>query len=137
MLKTDQGMSLVEVLVASVTVAVLAGGTMTSFLAAIRISEGGAGLVEAAHYGQQTLERLRNKVACGEGSPGEWFSPACAPTLPPPNSFDPSDPTDGIPGSGMYSGSRTYTVTPEDCDGVGGAGDCFKVVVKVQWTPPQ
>ena len=131
MLKTEQGMTLAEVLVASVTVAVLAGGTMTSFLAAVRISEKGAGLVEAANYGQQTLERLRNKIACGEGTPGEWFSPACAPAVLPNNQADP------LPPGALYGGSRTYTVTSQDCDGVGGAGDCFKVVVKVAWTLPQ
>ena len=129
--RDEQGMSLIEVLVGAAIAAVLVGGLMGAFLTAMRISARGSVNTEAAGLVQQTLERLRNKVACGEGNPGEWFNSACAPTLPPANTSDP------IVGGALFGGTRTYTVTPEDCDGVpGGPSNCLKVVAKVSWTPP-
>jgi type II secretory pathway pseudopilin PulG len=136
---STRGASLIEILVGIVVASVLVAGLMGAFLTAMRISARGGGNTEAAALTQQTLERLRNKVACGSS----WFGGAnCGATLPSPNSFDPgagNDPATGLP-PGALNGtgvSRTYTVTSDDCDGVGGAGDCFKVAAKVHWMPPQ
>ena len=130
--RSERGASLIEVLVGSVIGAVLVAGLMAAFLTALRISESGSGNVEAASLAQQTLERFRNMIACGQSNPVEWFDTSCnATSLPPPNWPDP------LAGGAMYGGTRVYTVTPDDCDGVGGAGDCFKVVATVSWTQPQ
>ena len=124
---SQQGTSLAEVLVGSLIGAVLVAGLMAAFLTALRVSESGGGNTEAASRAQQTLERFRNMVACDTG----WFGGAnCGATPPPADSADPL-------GGALYGGTRTYTVTSADCDGVGGAGDCFKVVTKVSWTQPQ
>ena len=125
----ERGTSLIEVLVGSVIGAVLVAGLMAAFLTALRVSEHGGGNTEAASLAQQTLERFRNEIACG---PGSWFDVACNPSALPANAPDP------LGGGALYgSGTRSYTVTPADCDGVGGVGDCFKVVAKVSWTQPQ
>ena len=120
-----------EVLAASLITALLAGGVIMSFLAAVRISERPAAAVEAASYAEQTLERYRNMVACDNST---WFTPACAPKL----GLPLNDP-DVIAGGPLQAlgATRNYTVTPDDCDGDGTLGDCFKVTVNVHWTPLQ
>jgi hypothetical protein len=129
----DHGVGLAEVLIGGAIGSVLVAGMMATFLAVARLSESHYGNIEAAALTQQTLERFRNRIACDD----PWFQPAtCAATgLPAPNSFDPSGAT-GLLAGALYGGTRRYTVTPDDCDGVGGAGDCFRVIAKVSWTPP-
>ena len=125
--RDKRGMSLIEVLVAASIASVLVGGLMAAFLTAMRISTRSSSGAEAAGLVQQTLERLRNKVACDSS----WFGGAnCGATPPPPNTPDP------LVGGALFGGTRTYTVTAADCDGVGGPGDCLKVVAKASWTPP-
>jgi hypothetical protein len=121
-------MTLIEVLVGSVIGSVLVAGLMAAFLTALRVSGRGTGGTEAGSYAQETLERFRNRIACDD----VWFGPPC-------NFLAPVAAADALPGGALYGpgASRTYTITPEDCDGVGGAGDCFKVVTKVSWTQPQ
>lgn len=124
----NRGGTLIEVLVGSVIGAVLVGGLMASYVTALRISQTGAGGTEAAGFAQATLERQRNKIACDD----PWFPVA-------PCGFGGAivGAPDGLPPGALYgTGTRTYDVTPDDCDGVGGVGDCFKVAVKVSWTPP-
>ena len=127
--RDKRGMSLIEVLVAAAIASVLVGGLMAAFLTAMRISVRGGSNTEAAGLVQQTLERFRNRVAC---DPGSWFGGAnCGATPPPANTPDP------LVGGALFGGTRVYTVTPEDCDGVpGGPSNCLKVVAKVSWTPP-
>lgn len=118
----ERGVTLVEVLVGGLIGSVLVAGVMSAFLTAIRINRLGDTHAEAAALAQQELEKFRNNVACDDPV---LFSGACT--------------------AGSTSGSetlpsgetRTYTIDPADCDGVGGVGDCFKVVSKVTWTPPQ
>jgi prepilin-type N-terminal cleavage/methylation domain-containing protein len=138
---TRKGMTLVEILVAAVLVSLIAGGVLIAYLTAIRISKGSSVETDAAFLGQQTIERFRNHVACddswytGPGPGPECTADTSDPDLPTAWRNDP----DGIPAGSQLaqlSGSRTYQVTPADCDGVGGAGDCLQVEVKVRWTPP-
>ncbi len=135
--RVERGVTLVEVLVASVVMAVLAGGTLLAFVSAIRISQRGPVNAEAADYAQQTLERYRNLIACDSA----WFQNPCIPAaVLPTNVFDPQFPLTGLPAKALYgTGTRKFTVTPDDCDGngfPGGFSDCYKVAVTVSWTPP-
>ena len=127
-LLVERGTSLIEVLVGSLIGAVLVTGLMAAFLTALRITSVGQGNTEAAALAQQTLERFRNRIACDTG----WFNAPCAPGALPSNVSDPLS-----PGALYNTGTRKYTVTSADCDGVGGPGDCFKVVAKVSWTQPR
>ena len=88
--------------------------------------------VEASGYAEQTLERFRNMIACDTGGGGEWFDTTCAATALPAGVADPLPIGSELPGGA----TRTHTVVPADCDGVGGVGDCFRVIVNVTWTPP-
>lgn len=126
-LSAQRGTSLVEVVVGSLIASVLVAGLMAAFLTALRISSVGGGNVEASSLVQQTLERFRNRVACDDA----WFNPVTcfASSLPPANSSDP------LSAGAMFGGTRTYTITQANCGT--GLGDCFKVVAKVSWTPPQ
>ena len=126
----ERGMTLIEVLAAAVIGTVLVGGVMAAFLTAMRLGQQGGGTSEAATYAQETLERYRNHIACDDAA---WFNPAtCAFVGPIAGS-----PVPALPGGALFGGAtRTYSVAAADCDGVGGAGDCFKVMTKVAWTPP-
>ncbi|OGX41157.1 MAG: hypothetical protein A3C53_06335 [Omnitrophica WOR_2 bacterium RIFCSPHIGHO2_02_FULL_68_15] len=132
--RRTRGATLTEVLVASAIGAVLVAGLMATFLTALRISSHGQGNVEAASLAQQTLERFRNHIACDD-SPlaGGWFDPTtCAAVALPTN-----EPYALPAGTKLLNGAREYTVTAADCDGDDTAGDCFKVVTKLTWDPPQ
>jgi Tfp pilus assembly protein PilV len=132
-LRGERGVGLIEVLIGGAIGSILVAGMMATFLAVARMTESGYGNIEAAALTQQTLERFRNRIACDDA----WFQPAtCAATgLPAPNSFDPTSATGLMPGA-LYGGTRRYSVIAADCDGIGGAGDCFRVIAKVNWTPP-
>ena len=129
---TNRGFSLVEVMVGSVAMVLLAGGTMMAFVSARRIAQEGSNMTKAASYLQQSLERNRNMIACDTA----WFDASCNPN-PNPGGLPDSTPDPFASPSDMYGGSRKVTVTPMDCDGVGGTGDCFEVAVTVHWNPPQ
>ncbi len=124
----NQGLTQIEVLAASVIAAVIAGGTMTAFLTASKLTQTAPRDTEAALAAQDTLERFRNHIACDDA----WFDPAsCGMT----GALSGSDPLPA--GSQLPGGARNYTVTPADCDGNGSAGDCLQVSVTVTWSPPQ
>ncbi len=113
---------------AAVLGSVIAGGTMMAFTTAVRLSQRSlVGGVQGGDLAQETIERMRNHIACDDG----WFNATCtatAATLPAANSADP------LPAGivkDKYNGTRNYTVTPETCGGA--VGDCLKVEVKVHW----
>lgn len=137
MLSPRSGITLVEILIAALVGVMIAGGTMLAFVSAKKTSVGAAGVVEAADFAQQTIERFRNKIACDNS---DWFTAAtCATTLP----AAPAWTADGLPASpGPLSmigqgGIRRYQVTPLDCDNDGTVGDCFQVDANVRWSPRQ
>ena len=127
------GFSLLEVLVASVITLVVVVGTAAAFVTAARMTraQSNTGNIEAAGYARETVERFRNMIACD--SP--WFDPAtCAPTSIPAG-WQP-DPLPGAAGSESILATgmlRCYRVTQQDCDGVGGVGDCLAVEARVCW----
>ena len=113
-------MTLIEILMALVVLAVLAGGTLMAFVTAIRISRASGTGQATIFLAQQTAERFRNKIACNQGEPASdtWYDGTAACDAAPP--VGPQiDPVTGA----------TYEVTPVDCDGVGGPGDCLQVQV--------
>ena len=120
----DRGMTLIEIIVASVIGLLIAGGALMVFVTATRIS--GRSSTDAPFVAQQTLEAFRNLIACEDQT---WFDPSncTATSLPAP--WTPHTP---LPG-GTKATARDYQVTAVDCDGVGGPGDCFQVQVKVTY----
>jgi len=120
-----------EVLIASLIVALIAAGTMMAFVAAARMTraQSNPGVSEATGYVRETAEKFRNYIACTP----PWFDTACAPTLPGGWQADPL-PVGGGSNSILSTPSRRcYQVTPQDCDGVGGVGDCFAIEVRMCW----
>ena len=131
--ETERGVTLLEILVASIVGVLLAGGTMMAFVMSKKVSANAAGRVEAADLAQQTLERFRNRIACDDA----WFTAStCAPGPGLPTGWT----SDVLPvGSSLLAqgGARQYRVTPRDCDGDGATGDCFQVENRITWSPPQ
>lgn len=132
----ERGMTLLEVLVAALVASVVAGGTATAFVAAARMThaQSNPGTVEAGGYARETADRLRTRVACD----GVWFTAdaACAPTgaVPAAWTADPLPaPAAGVESFLTTGARRCYRVTPQDCDGAGGPGDCLAVQVNVCW----
>ena len=132
-----RGFTLMEIVAASVIGALVAGGTMTAFVMAVKFSQKASSRTEATQLAQQTLEKFRDRVACrgsGQTQGDAWYDAACNADAPLGSTSDP------IPGSSVlpqFNGARTYSVVPWDCDGDGMPGDCMKVVTKVTWTPPE
>ena len=135
----ERGLTLLEVLIAAVIAAVVAGGTAVSFATAARMmrAPSNSGAVEAGGYARQTAERLRTNIACDGG----WFTAdaACAPTaaVPPPPGIWTSDPlpapTAGVESILTTGARRCYRVASQECDGAAPAGDCLSVEVNVCW----
>lgn len=144
-----EGMTLVEILIATVIGGMIAAGTLQAFIAAIRISRIGSENSHVAFLAQETIERLRNNIACDNAG---WFNPAaCNQGLTQVAVNDPPNPA--VPRLNW----RRFSVVPDnntaslDLDGDGtiepsepanvevlGAGqtDYFVVTVNVDWTPP-
>jgi len=123
------GYTLVEVVVASFLASVVAGGTMMAFVTAARMTQrqGDVRFAEASGLAQQTVEKFRNYVEAGQPwltskAPLGW----CLDQLP-------SSVVAGTESILKMSARRCYRVTPEDCDGVGGPGDCYALQVAVCW----
>ncbi len=126
------GTTLAEVLIGGAILTVIIAGTSIAFGTAARIegSFNGPKYVEAASYGQDWLESLRNHVATDDpfftlppasgghtpagGAVSAWFNddPSTAPVL------------------------RRYQVGALDCDGDGTPGDCVKVSTRICWNEP-
>ena len=138
--RARSGITLVELIAASVAVALLAAVTLIAFLTSARISSQSNQHVGAAYLLQQTIERFRNQVACDNTTnvPGadptsptpQWFGANCASVA----DFNANEPLP--PG---YT-TRDYKVQAVDCDQDTknpGVPDCFEVTATVHWDPPQ
>ena len=140
-MKDVTGFTLIEILAASILAAMVAGGTMSAFVTASRIlqAKNAVGSAEASGYAQQTIEQLRNFIACD--SP--WFTndAACTPSAALPTAWQ----ADPLPAAEAGTRSilattakRCYRVLPQNCDqpnGIeaSGSGNCFAVQVRVCW----
>lgn len=84
---------------------------------------------EAMGFAQETVEKPRNHVAVddtwfNDNADGVWHDeplPVAATG------------TESINQPPANAAERRYCVVPEDCDGVDGVGDCFRVEVQVCW----
>jgi prepilin-type N-terminal cleavage/methylation domain-containing protein len=132
MKRADSGFSLVEVLVASVLAAVVAAGTMASFVTSARITRwhNATTMSEAGGHSLELLEQFRNVV--GADATGDFFKDnAGAGWLPIP--IGTIKGTTSALSVTHQAATREYKVTAIDCDGVGGTGDCYALSVKTDW----
>ena len=131
----SQGLTLVEVVVASLLLALIAGGTMLAIAASVKHGRSSLDVVDAIELAQQTAERLRNHVACDDA----WFNPSCT-AVNVSQTDDPISPDHPIkkidPGA-----HRFYTEVPWDCVAnlsvPPGTYNCSKLEVTVTHTPLQ
>ena len=137
------GLTLVEVMTASVIGVLVAAGTAQAFLFATKVARQSVATVEAAGYAAQTLERFRNRIACDDvwfnGSTACNFGGLMDPDLPTTLRSDPLP--SGSSGSAFlnpnFTPVRQYRVQPADCDGnTGTTGECYRVEVTVSWGSP-
>ncbi len=112
-----RGVTLTEVVMASVTGALLAAGTLTSFVLAVRVRQRSTLGFEALGPALATIERERNRVNCLNA----MFVPPCTPIGVPP----------GTPGIG----ATTYRITPIDA-GPPVGHDYFEVEVRTTYDVP-
>ena len=128
---SDQGFTLLEVMVASVIAGVVAAGTLVSFVAAGRMMavQDNVSVEEATTYGQESLEHFRNHIACEP----PWFNAACSYVGPVGWTADPlPNPAGGGSESILKTvAKRCYLVTPSDCGD--GPSSCYSVDVRVCW----
>lgn len=131
--RNPRGISLIEILVASVIGALLAGGTLMAMTMGVKLTRGSVMTGDVSAYAAQTIERNRNRIACDDA----WFNSNCtfvgpggeqneAPSLPTDSSLEP-----------LPDVSRRFTVEAKDCDGDGALGDCYRMAVSLQWEPPE
>lgn len=121
------GFTLLEVMISVILLAILSLGVLASFAMASKISQESSEHTEGGVQAQQTIERNRNHVACDDAG---WFDANCNPIT--------QAATNDAIGAGRLpalGGTRNYTAAPDNCGGI--AGDCVKVQVNVNWTPPQ
>ena len=139
----NAGFTLIEIIVAAVLGFFIAAGTMMAFTTSVKIAENSSSESEGAFLAEQTLERLRNSIACRQVAAGEnqtdaWYDQNCAadaPAAAADNLPVVAPPPGSILGFGPVG--RNYTTTAVDCDGDGATGDCYQVQVTVNWNPPQ
>ena len=129
----QRGLTLVEVVVAAVIGALVAGGTLMAFVMAQQLTQIASTQVESVYHAQQTVDRFRTRIACrqvGETSDA-WLNEEC-------NAMTPFTKTDTLPTDSSGSViSREYEVVPVDLDPPDGKVDYFKVVTKVTWKPAE
>ncbi len=131
-MQTERGVTLIEILAASLIGALLAGGSLIAFTASALMTRESVTMVEASDYAVQTIEAYRNRIACDD----VWFDASCNLL---PQAWAPDAPAFPAGQSALqpFFFDRQYQVVPLDCDGVGGTGDCYQVDVRLRWVPVQ
>ncbi len=133
--RADQGMTLIEVLAASVIGALLAAGTILALVMGVKLSRASVTSSDASAYAAQTIERNRNRIACDDA----WFNSGCTYAGPGPSVEQPDAPALPTDSSlePLPDVNRRFTMEPKDCDGVDGPGDCYLMTVLLHWDPPE
>jgi prepilin-type N-terminal cleavage/methylation domain-containing protein len=132
---SQRGVTLLEILISSLIVSVVVGGTMMAYLTALRIAREAIYFSEATAFAVQTFERFRSRMACDDA----WLDPAsCGAGVGLPVVWTADPLPGGAQGSKLPQGSRQYILAPgpDDFDG-DGIRDYYQVMVKVSWVPPQ
>lgn len=126
-----QGLTLVEVVIASLVASIVAGGTMMAFVASTRMttSQDLMTNAEASALAQEAVEQFRNRVAADD----TWLADQAALTTNNGWVAEPLPATGGTESKLNVGAKRCYRVRAADCDGVGGAGDCYAVQSRVCW----
>ena len=135
MLMSRHGLTMIEIIAASVIGSLVAAGTLSAFVAAVKISTASSNKAEAGYLIQQTFERLRDKIACSDDG-STWFDAGCNQIVASAWTDDPLS-VGTAPSVTAFGATRQYQVTPQDCDADGAPGDCFQVVTTLHWNPPQ
>ena len=129
-----QGLTLVEVVIASLVASIVAGGTLMAFVASTRMttSQDLMANAEASALAQETVEQFRNRVTA---NPADvmWWQTQAALTANDGWVAEPLPATGGTASKLNAGAKRCYRVRAADCDGVGGAGDCYAVQSRVCW----
>jgi hypothetical protein len=146
---SKKGLTLVEIIAASVIGVMLAGGLMISFVLAVKLAHKGTFEGEGYAFAQQTIERFRNHIACrqaGETINVAWFDGTiCDADFPAGAIADPL-PVVTDPSVVNFATNRTIEIENVDLDGDGnpdndfdgdGKPDYLVVRAKLQWNPPQ
>jgi len=126
-----RGLTLVEVVIASLVASIVAGGRLMAFVASTRMttSQDLMTNAEASALAQEAVEQFRNRVAADD----TWLSIQAALTANDGWVAEPLPATGGTESKLNASAKRCYRVRAADCDGVGGAGDCYAVQSRVCW----
>jgi len=130
-LRGRAGFTLMEVMAASVIVAVVAGGTMMSLVAAARMTASQDHLThaEASALAQESIEKFRNDGV--DAMNPMWLADQV------PLGWQADSIVVGAGGSesklDLGTAKRCYRVVEADCDGVGGVGDCYGMQSRVCW----
>lgn len=135
MIKGKKGaITLAETMICSLILTVAVSGTMAAFVTASRMQRiNGPAYAEATLYAQQTMEALRNNIACDSA----WFNPATCAFVAPGAWTAANPPLPAPPAAGTESilnaapAKRCYRVQPA-C-----AGNCVQVDVQVCWGSDQ
>lgn len=121
-----------ELMVASLITSVAVGGTFMAIVTASRLSraQSTSQIGEAMGFAQESVELPRNHVATDD----TWFADQAGVWQ--------DDPLPGAatgtesinqPAAGNPA-ARRYCVIPDDCDGDGSTGDCYRMEVRLCWT---
>jgi prepilin-type N-terminal cleavage/methylation domain-containing protein len=126
MCSRNRGLTLVEVIISALILAIVAGGMLHIFSIGKGMISVTGRRVQATDFASQTLEELKNEVNAEDwaNDTGRLGS-----------GIDIPDPL----GSGelaSFGGDRNYTVQNIDADGAGESVDYKSVTVTVDWTEP-
>lgn len=126
-----KGLTLVEVVIASLVASIVAGGTLMAFVASTRMttSQDLMTNAEASALAQRKIEEFRNHVAADDN----WLATEATKGWV----------TQTLPGGGGTESNLNpgpnarycYRVTQADCDGDAVLGDCYAVQSQVCWPP--
>ena len=133
-MRSERGVTLLEILIGSLITAVAVGGTMLAYVTALRIAREGIYIGESTAFVVQTMERFRSRMACDDA----WLNPAtCGPGAGLPAVWTADGLPGGAQGSALPQGSRQYQVTagPDDFN-ADGIPDYYQVMAKVSWVAP-
>ncbi|MBI4597265.1 MAG: prepilin-type N-terminal cleavage/methylation domain-containing protein [Candidatus Omnitrophica bacterium] len=128
-----KGFTLMEVMIGAILFAVVAAGAMMAIMSTARMSknENNTRYAEASALAQQTIERLRNHIACDDPA---WFDANCNLIA---QGWQADNIADARGSKGLAGPLRCYRVRQlgagVDCPG----GGCIAIDVQICWNTAQ